>query len=368
MSTTSKLLQVIADFRKRLFDQEEQAQAELERAHANTLATIKPALDKLYDEMMEYLERGKKIPIRFLYEANRLEIIKLLISGQIDQYAALAHSTTLHMQNVGVQLGKQSALEQLEVVVPPQILDLLRQAGIKGAFGVPSLEAINQLIGATQKGSPLATLFQRWGAHAADRIAQTLITGITLGNNPRVVARHVRRIMEEQADTALGDSRNRALVISRTELNRAARNASLATMRENSDIITKYRRTCAKNSRTCVACIALDGKLYDLDTDFAIHPNDRCTAVPVTKDWGELLGPYGIDTSSIPDTRPQIETGESWFKGEPEDVQRKIIGTRRGYELYKAGKVTLQDFVTHRHSDDWGESIGVTPLRELVRQ
>jgi SPP1 gp7 family putative phage head morphogenesis protein len=359
MTTTSQIQRIVAKYRTDLLSHEAAAIQTLDQAHKNTLAVITPALDKLYDEMMTHVERGEQIPAHFLYEANRLEVIKRLIAGEIDIYAALAQTMTGRLQQDGIRLGLEAAMQLLNVQVPP---------GVSWSFGIPNPETIAQLIRATQAGSPLAHLFSGWGKGAADEIAQTLITGVTLGNNPRVVARSVRRIMETQAGQALKDSRNRALVLSRNELNRAARNASLETYRANSDVVTKYRRTCAKNSRTCAACIALDGTLYDLDTDFAIHPCDRCTPVPVTKSWAELLKPFDIDTSEIPDTRPQLETGASWFNRQSERVQRKILGVS-GYKLWRSpnNNVTLQSFVTHKHHNDWGASIQVTPLKELVK-
>jgi hypothetical protein len=361
ITPTSRLMRIVSNYRQRLLMQEAQAMQALEQAHANTLAIIAPALDKLYDDMMMYIERGEQIPAHFLYEANRLEVIKQLITGSIDQFGALAQTMVGRLQQDGIHLGLDAAMQMLQTQVP---------MGISWSFGTPSMEAIAQLVGATQAGSPLTDLFAGWGKVAADEVVQALETGITLGNNPRVVARVVRSVMEEKADVALKDSRNRALILSRNELNRAYRNASLEAYRANSDVVTKYRRTCAKSVRTCPACLALDGTLYDLDTDFAIHPCDRCAAIPVTRSWTELLAPYGIDASLVPDTRPQIESGAAWFARQNEAIQRKILKSDKAYDLYKDpnNNVTLQSFVTQKYNKNWGSSIQVTPLKELAKR
>jgi len=348
VTTASQLLATIADFRQRLLANEASAAQAMEAAHAQTLKIIDVELAKLYDAMTEAIASGQGFSMSKLYEANRLEVIKRLISGEIDQFGALARTMTARLQQDGVHLGLDAAMQLLQAQVPP---------GVAWSFGVPSQEALAQLVGATQAGSPLADLFAGFGAEAADKAAKALITGVTLGQNPREFA--------PQVQSALEVSRHRALTISRTEGLRAYRNAGLETYRANSDVVTKWRRTCAKNGRTCAACIALDGKLYDLDTEFAIHPNCRCTMIPVTKDWSEILGPLGIDTSGIPGTRPQIETGAAWLDRQSEATQRKILGAK--YQGWKDGKFTLDDMVRRIHSDEWGASIAEKSLKELMK-
>lgn len=339
----STLLDIINDYRRRLLAGESRAQAALDAFHIQTLAAIQPALDRLYQQMTDALTRGEQIDVAWLMQANRLELIKKLISGQIDQYGALALATTGRLQQDGVHLGLDAALAMLNATRPP---------GIAWSFGIPSVAAIQRLVGATQAGSPLATLFRGFGAEAAQLVERALITGVTLGWNPRRVAPLVKE--------ALGVSRNRALTTSRTEFNRAYRDSSLEVYKANSDVVMKYRRTCAKSARTCAACLALDGTLYDLDTDFALHPCDRCAVLPVTKSWGEILG-----RDDLPDTRPKIETGADWFARQTEDVQRRVLGNAK-YDAWQSGKFDLKDIVKHSHSEEWGKSISEKPLRELV--
>lgn len=339
----STLLSIVNDYRARLLAGESQAEAALDAFHANTLASIQPALDRLYRQMTDTLASGEQLPASWLYEAGRLEIIKTLIAGQIDQFGALALATTGRLQQSGMQLGLEAALTMLRSTLPP---------GIAWGFGIPSTKAVSRLVGATQAGSPLARLFSGFGAEAAQLASRALVTGVTLGQNPRQIAPMVEQ--------ALGVSRNRALTVSQTELNRAYRDASLETYRANSEVVSKYRRTCAKSARTCAACLALDGTLYDLDVEFALHPCDRCAVLPVTKSWAEILG-----RDDIPDTRPHIESGSTWFERQSEDVQRKVLGNAK-YEAWKSGQFELSALVKHSHDKDWGRSISEKPLREVV--
>jgi len=348
--TTPSLLRIVADFRRRLLANEASAAQAMEAAHANTLKVIEVELSKLYDAMTEAIASGETFSLYKLYEANRLETIKRLISSQIDQFGALARTMTGRLQEDGVHMGLDAALQLLQVQVP---------VGVSWAFGVPSQEALAQLVGATQAGSPLATLFAGFGAEAADKAAKALISGVTLGQNPREFA--------PQVQGALDVSKNRALVISRQESLRCYRGAALDTYRANNDVVGQWRWTCAKNKRTCIACIVMDGKTFPLSRDFFGHVQCRCTPVPITRGWDDILGPFGIDTSAIPDTRSNIEIGEAWFKRQGEAIQRHILGDRR-YDLWKdpSNDISLKSFVGLKHDKDWGSSIKVRSLKDVL--
>src|SRR5260221_13114291 len=101
--------------------------------------------------------------------------------------------------------------------------------GINLAFGAPSPTVIANLVGATQAGSPLADLFSGFGAEAAQGVKDALITGLTLGYNPRDIAPQVQQ--------ALSISRNRALTISRTEMLRSYRGPNLETFNANNKVV-----------------------------------------------------------------------------------------------------------------------------------
>jgi SPP1 gp7 family putative phage head morphogenesis protein len=345
---SSRLQQTINHFRQRLLDREATASQMLEYAYASVLQAIEPALKRLYDQMANELAQGNQISSSWLYEAQRLGAIKRLISGQISQFASQAMVIVARLQQDGLLLGLDAALALLDAQVPP---------GVNFSFGVPSMQALHNLIGATQAGSPLADLFRGFGEEAASAASKALIVGVAQGHGPRQIAPQVQQ--------ALGISRKRALVVSRDQLLHAYRRAQRETYKANSDVVTKYRRTAARSERTCAPCIALDGKLYDLDTEMPVHPGDRCTMVPVTKSWKEILSPLGIDTSGIPETRPQMQSGPEWFAKQDEATQRAILGNAK-YEAWASGKFELSDLVKRTYDPDWGSSIQERPLRELV--
>lgn len=338
MSTPGRLQRVLQDYRKRLRQHEAQAEQQLEQAYQQVLRTIEPVLNRLYDQMVDKLADGEKIPLHWLYEASRLENIKTLIDLQMTNYGRYGHATVQQLQRIGATLGQQSALDMLESTVPH---------GVQWTFGRPSTRAIEELVGATQSGSPLADLFEGFGREAAENVADALIRGVTLGDNPRKVARDVQ--------DALGVERARALTISRTEGIRAYRSANLSIFQENSDVVGGWIWSAALGS-ACAVCTAMNGTKYGLEETLDSHPNCRCTMLPETKSWDDILSPLGIDTSGIPDTTVSIQSGESWFDEQDAATQQNILGSAAAYAAYKAGELSLSDLVGTSHSKDWGGS------------
>lgn len=346
--TQGRLQQVLALFRQRLLAREAKAEAALRHAHAHILQAIQPHLDTLYRDMQTKLADGENIPLNWLYEANRLKSIQAMINNQMSHYAALTQMTVGQLQHDGVQFGTQAAQAQMQATVP---------AGVRWSFGVPSPHAIAALVGATQKGSPLADLFTGFGEEAAAKVAGVLTRGVTLGQNPRTIAKDVQ--------DALNISRNRALVLARNELNRAYRGSQLANYRANSDTISQWRWTCDKSPRTCPACLAMDGSLHDLDEEMAAHVACRCVPLPVTKSWADILGSLDIDTSMIEETSIDIQSGSDWLDQQPEAVQKQVLGAK--YDGWSAGDFTLSDIVGTSHDPDWGPSIHEKSLRQLAK-
>lgn len=360
-TATARILKTIESYRQRLMQREAQSVAIMDRFHRHTIATyIKPKLDKLYadilkkyDELRAARDPGDTspldIPRSWIVERIRLEGLQLLISGKIDEYAALALTQTRMLQYFGLNLGLESAQSQLRDVVP---------SAVKATFGVPSQKALANLVGATRAGSPLHTLFNGFGQEAAEKAVQALVSGVTLGENPRTIAPRVEQ--------ALNISRARALTIARTESLRCHRVAALETYRANDDVVGGWIWSADLSPRTCAACIAMNGTKHSLDEEFGSHPCCRCSPVPETKSWDSILGPLGISSDDIPDTRIAIQSGPDWFNEQPEEVKKAILGAAK-YAAYNNGDFDLKDIVQHHDDPDWGHSISEKPLKDLVK-
>ncbi len=155
-------------------------------------------------------------------------------------------------------------------------------------------------------------------------MARALIKNTALGKNPRDTAREMRQ--------AASAGLNRMLLIARTEQLRVYREASRMQY-QASGVVRGYKRLVARNSRTCPACLALDGKFYPVEQAFADHPAGRCALVPCVK--------------GVPD--PTWQSGEDWLKGQPEQTQRDILG-KGHYEGWKRGDFQLAHLMKVTHN------------------
>src|SRR5260221_1765636 len=344
----SQLQSAITHYRQQLKAREAQAEQALEQAYTQVLSTIQPMLDQLYQQISDKLNAGEDIPLSWLYEQHRLETLASWIDDQISQFGTFAQMQVGQLQYQGVQLGQQAAQWLLQATVP---------AGVNFSFGFPSPQAIANLVGATQAGSPLADLFSGFGAEAAQGVKDALITGLSLGYNPRDIAPSVQQ--------ALGISRNRALTISRTEMLRSYRGANLETYRANDDVVDGWIWNCALMKSSCAACVAMHGTFHSLDEELQDHPCGACSPIPHTKSWADILGPLGIDTSGIPETSIDVQSGSEWFDGQSAETQRAILGPK--YEAWSNGDFTLDDVVGHASDPVWGDSIYEKSLKELVK-
>lgn len=344
-----RIQQITQQYRQQLLAREATAVHTLEKAYAHTLATIQPQLDRLYKQIAAKQANGETVTLSWLYEANRLKTIKQTIQKEINQYGALAQMQTGQLQHIGATLGQQSAQAMLQASTPP---------GVKWSWGVPSQEAIHNIVGVTQAGSPLSDLFNGFGEEAASKASQALITGVSLGQNPRQIAPMIEQ--------ALGISRNRALTISRTECLRAYRSMQIANYQANSDVVQGWVWVCAMDSHSCISCIMMNGSEHSLDEDLDGHVNCRCAKSPKTRSWSDILGP-DIDTSNIPDSSPQYISGKDWFSSQDEDIQRSVLGSNVAYETWKSGDVSLKSFIGIDHDPAWGRSVYVKSVKQLAR-
>jgi len=117
----SRLQSTIAQYRKQLASHEATVTHALNQAHAATVTKIQPKLNTLYQQIADKQASGEPVPPHFLYEQNRLQATKDVISGNIDEFGALAHTQVGQLQHTGAQLGLQSGQAQLQAMKPPTV-------------------------------------------------------------------------------------------------------------------------------------------------------------------------------------------------------------------------------------------------------
>jgi SPP1 gp7 family putative phage head morphogenesis protein len=266
----------------------------------------------------------------WLAQFSRLQTLRAQVEGEINRFAQYAGSEIRMQQWEAVQAASVHTEQMIALQLPP---------GVQVGFNRLPREALQNLVGFLQDGSPLLDLLNELGIEAGKAISDALIQGLALGLGPRQIALQSRK--------ALGGNLARALRIARTETLRAYREATYQTYQANRDLIGGWVWKSARNQRTCAACWAMDGTEHSIDERLDDHVNGRCFSVPKTKTWKEL----GFD---IEETRYRTkDTGIEAFEKLSEPEQLRVLGPAK-FAAYKAGEFKLPDLVGRQFDRHWG--------------
>jgi 8-oxo-dGTP pyrophosphatase MutT (NUDIX family) len=232
--------------------------------------------------------------------------------------------------------GIQNALTMIEASVSSaggSTVDL--------AFDQLNTAAVENIVAIAGAGRPLGDLLQAAYPLSANGITNELVYGTAKGQNPRKTARSI-------IENGLAQGLNHMLLVARDQQVRAVRESARQQYARAG--IEGYRRLAAKQARTCLACLALDGTIWPTSELMALHPQDRCSMLPL-----------------VPGFEPvQFETGPEWFMKQPASVQKEMMGPGK-YELWKAGGFEFDQLATIKPNRTWGPSAQVTTLKDLQR-
>lgn len=336
----------VADrFKRALIARESAAVREIRRYYREAEGQITKRLEKLVGEIEQWRREhpGEDVPTWWLFERERLQSLQKQIEAELTRFAERATDR--------IEVEQQRLIARAEADAEALARAALGAPGVTVTWARLPKSALEQIVGHLQDGSPLRDLLDALRPAASEVIRKELVSGLALGQNPRVVARRCR--------DALNGNRVRAETIARTEMLRAYRESTRQSYLANSDVVKGWVWHAARDGRTCAMCWAMHGTKHTLDERLDDHPRGRCAMVPETKTWAEL----GFE--GIPETRPEIETGESLFAKLPEEQQRQILGNA-AFEAYKAGTVKLADFVGQKSDPRWGTMRYVRSLREIL--
>lgn len=316
-----EVVQVVNANRAAIAAQEVQAIALMARQWIGVQDTLEQSILKLAQEAAAKVAAGEVVTASKLWEMQRYQALLAQTRQQVTRYAGVAANDIAKQQMAAGLLGQQHAGAAINA------------SGVVGTFNRLEPNAIRDMIGLTGAGSPVRDLLIQTWPDAIDRITKALVNGTALGWNPRKTA----RAMTEGLDGAL----NRMMRIARTEQNRVYREATRERYQQ-SGVVTGYKRICAKQERTCLACLVLDGTFYELEDEFEDHVNGRCALVPCIR---------GRDA-------PEWPTGRDWFESQDEDAQRRIMGDK-AFDLLAQGRITLDSLVKTTSDPVWGTSVSV---------
>ncbi|TXH08573.1 MAG: hypothetical protein E6R04_10390 [Spirochaetes bacterium] len=279
--------------------------------------------------------------------------------GEFGEFAAQQIDRRIH-DLVDLAAEHDDALTYASIVGPESVTPATA-AAIRAAFTAIPVEAVQNIVGALQPGSPLRELFDRFGVVFSRKLGEALVQGLTRGHGAEQVGRALRQSLD-------GDAA-RALTIARTEMHRAYRTASLERYRANPRVYAGWRWIASLDRRTCPVCVSKHGSVHSLDEDFGSHPNCRCRPVGETRKLTEITGDTSPEMRELEerleDAKPAQDTGQQWFAKLGEDAQREILGPKK-LDAYRKGKITLDDVVVEKADPRWGLGHRTASMREAL--
>lgn len=319
----SRLERSVIAFRAALIRRDAAAQQQIVRALTLAEANLQPLVDALLAEIAAQEDDVSPTTLR-----------------ELATYRALLEQIAIEMNSFG-----KTTATLLSAQVPQAARDgaqaardAVQSVGVEARWTPLQAPALREIVGSIS-GGPLGDLLETFGTASRDAAERILLDGITRGKNARTVG--------DALQAAVGVTRNRAQVIARTEILRAGKQANLASYAANPVAVSGWTWHANKGPRTCSACLIMDGRQFPLEvTFFPGHPQCRCVARPVLR--------------GFPETGQ--ETGREWLAKQTEATQRSILGNK-AYEAWKNGDVELDDLVTVRRSEQWGDSYAPASLK-----
>ena len=320
MAKKPEILRVIENHRDALDRGGRATSSRLVDEYARAWKSMNVELEKLVQVIADAQAAGQPISPAWLAREQRYKVLLSEVEDQIDQFAQYAYKRVQRAQADVIAVAQKNATSFVGSAAQKQ--------GIAVAFNKLPVETVKTILATTGPRSPLQAVFSSMGSNTAKAVSNALVEGVIRGQNPRVVARTIRRIT--------GAPLARTLTIARTEMLRAYREASRATYQQHGDIVEGWIWYSALDARGCVACWAKHGSVHPVSESMSAHPNCRCAMVPYVPGWS-----------------PAIAPGAEEFSKLTTDQQEAILGPAK-YRAFKDGAVAFDNFVKETHSPVWG--------------
>lgn len=342
MAVTDRGIRLVEDLRAQLDTVVDGQVRDLVRAWATAWDEVAPDLRAA---LLDMLVANEPVTRSQLLRSERLRRALAVIA---DQLQALADSAGVRVTSDLAAVVETAGAAQASVIdsqLPP---GFMRPAALASWSRVDENQIAAIVTRSTQQ---ITSLARPLSAEAYAAVRRELIRGVAAGSNPRATAERIVRRAEGRFNGGL----SRALNIARTETLDAHRAAAQVGQAQHADVLTGWQWLCKLDGRSCPACWAKHGSVYDLDEPGPLdHQQGRCVRLPVTKSWADL----GFDVDEPPSLVPDAETR---FAALPVEVQRQILGPAR-YGAWVAGTYPMSGWAVRRSNSGWRDGFYVSPV------
>ena len=223
-------------------------------------------------------------------------------------------------------------------------LGALNGAQMLGGLGLRpatvNYRAIEALAAFLDPSGPLYKRIQVLAPFTVQRVSDAILDGVSLGQNPAVIALGINR--------ALGVGLTDSLRMTRTVQIYSYRYANHATYMAN-DIATWTWFSRLDPARTCMSCVQMHGTVHSAAETLNDHHSGLCIPIPNVANVNLVGAP-----------------GEDWFNQQNAATQAQMMGPGK-YDAWKAGKLDFGNLSTTHNDPVYGEMRVAAPLKELVK-
>lgn len=320
--------EAVEQFKRRLLAREAAEMARMAKRWGQIRGDMERELQRLTETIAGIRGDGKEVSAAMLRRQEDYRRLLRRAAARHAEFSQYAGSLIATEQRGHIDQGIEDASAVLE------------KSGVHLGFGNLDVRAVEAMAGLLGDGSPVRDALMRRFPANWETAERMLLHGLAMGWNPRKTA--------QQMSKALGGVLSDALVIARTEQLRAYREAS-RNVYEESGVVKQYKRMAAHDTRTCAACLVMDGRMYPVQEPLNDHPCGRCAMVPVVLNRPE----------------PQWQTGEQWFESLPDEDQRKILGPGK-FAAFKEATFDFAQLAKTLDDPIWGRQVRTAGLTELV--
>lgn len=210
--------------------------------------------------------------------------------------------------------------------------------------------------------------------------AQIAANQPVLGVNPKNMAKGIAKKQQQAARSAISKgfikgssikevaaelreqleiTQTAAMRIARTNMTAASAEATRVMVEANPKTFSGYTWDATFDSRTSDICASLHGKFYAIGTQPPgppAHWNCRSALIPVFRDAqvqadvdGQFRRVAEFNSKGVQVGRELVPTNQpfqQWLRKQPSEVSRKITGSNTKNNLFRKGKVELDDLVS----------------------
>ncbi len=312
--------------------------------------------------LLERVIAGQSIQLNQQLDAIAAALEKQLKGKELSEYQGRRLDKAIAELKALINI-KSPDLTDLGIAEAEFFRDAMAGVGIDVVL--PQASTIGSIAeSALVQGATIGDWFSRLNESTRFDVERTVKNGVLLGQTNSQIAKALIGIGDKGGEP-IAKSRRDAMAITRTAVQTVAKDARLAALEANADIIKEVQWVSTLDSRTSDICIVRSGKTWTYPEFKPVghkipwnggppaHWNCRSTFIPITKSFEELSG-GAIKDKVEPATRASMDgyvaadlTFDAFLKSKPPEFADQMLGKGRA-ELWRTGKITLNQLLDQR--------------------